>query len=159
MKPSKPNGQPEDDGLGAPPRLQAAFRHLPKERIFVPPTLDEAVLGEARRHLPKRVRRRFDWSLLRPWLPAAAAIMFLGLLAYLFIGTSFRGPRQPLFVREDLNHDGRVDILDAFALARALKAGAALDRRLDINGDGVVNERDVATIAAHAVTVQKGGHS
>ena len=159
MKASKPNEYPEDGGLEAPPRLAVAFRNLPQERIFIPATLDEALLGEARRRLTKRVRGRFGWLGLRLWLPAAAVIMFVGLLAYLLSGTFLRAPRQPLLVREDLNHDGRVDILDAFALARTLKSGDSLDRRLDINGDGVVDERDVATIAAQAVRLQKGGHS
>ena len=67
--------------------------------------------------------------------------------------------RQAAFAREDVNHDGRVDILDAFALARQLKAGAARATRFDINGDGVVDERDVASIAARAVRLEKGGHS
>ena len=159
MNVSQPNGQPEEDGLKAPPRLEAAFRRLTRERIFIPPTLDEAVLGEARRRLTKPVRGRFDWLRLRPWLPAAAGVMLLGLLVYILTGTFSKEPRQALFAREDLNHDGRVDILDAFALARALKSGTALDQRLDINGDGVVDDRDVATIAAQAVTVEKGGRS
>jgi hypothetical protein len=159
MKASNPNEHPEDGGLEAPPRLAVAFRNLPQQRIFIPCTLDEAVLGETRRRLRKRVMHRLDWSLLRFWLPAAAVIIFVGLLAYLFSGTFLRAPRQPLLVREDLNHDGRVDILDAFALARAIKSEASLDHRLDINGDGVIDERDVATIAAQAVKLQKRGHS
>lgn len=159
MKASQPNGQPEEDGLKAPPRLEAAFRRLPSERIFIPPTLDEAVLGEARRRLAGPVKRRFDWSGFRLRLPAAAAIIFLGLLVCLLTGIFSKEPRQALFVQEDLNHDGKVDILDAFALARTLKSGGSLDRRLDINGDGVVDERDVATIAAQAVRLQKGGPS
>ena len=159
MKASQPNGNSEDDSLKAPPRLAVAFRHLRPERIFVPPTLDEALLGEARRRLAKRVRRRFDWFRLSPWIPAAAGILLLGLLASFFARPFLKEPGQPLFVREDLNHDGRVDVLDAFALARVLKSGAALDHRLDINGDGVVDARDVATIAAHAVAMQRGDHS
>jgi hypothetical protein len=52
-----------------------------------------------------------------------------------------------------------VDILDAFALARQLKSGLVPGPGQDINGDGVVDERDVETIAAQAVRLQKGGHS
>ena len=59
----------------------------------------------------------------------------------------------------DLNHDGQVDILDAFALARQLKESAQSNLQLDMNGDGVVDERDVATLAARAVSLGKGGRS
>jgi len=44
-------------------------------------------------------------------------------------------------------------------LARQLKAGKPSDLRFDVNGDGVVDERDVARIAAHAVSLDKGGRS
>jgi hypothetical protein len=65
----------------------------------------------------------------------------------------------PRFAHEDINHDGQVDILDAFALARQLKAGATPNPQLDLNGDGVVDERDLAAVAARAVSLEKGGRS
>jgi len=61
--------------------------------------------------------------------------------------------------REDVNRDGEVDILDAFALAKELKSGHPPGPGLDINGDGVVDEKDVATIAARAVRLDKGSRS
>ena len=61
------------------------------------------------------------------------------------------------FAREDINHDGRVDILDAFQLARELESGAK--PAADLNGDGVVDQRDADLIAARAVRLEKGGRS
>jgi len=59
------------------------------------------------------------------------------------------------FAREDLNRDGKIDILDSFALARELKNGDSLPAYLDVNGDGVVNEQDVNAIASRAVALRK----
>jgi len=59
------------------------------------------------------------------------------------------------FAPGDLNRDGKVDILDSFALARELKKGNPLPAYLDVNGDGVVNEQDVNSIASRAVALGK----
>jgi hypothetical protein len=61
--------------------------------------------------------------------------------------------------REDLNHDGNVDILDAFMLAKKLQSAPLSDPGLDMNGDGVIDRRDVETIAAHAVSLERRGRS
>jgi hypothetical protein len=51
---------------------------------------------------------------------------------------------------------GRVTILDAFALARHLKAGDAVQAEWDMNHDGVVDRRDVDALAMAAVRVEGG---
>jgi hypothetical protein len=81
------------------------------------------------------------------------AIVAVGALAWL--GGHPRSTAGP----EDLNGDGVVDMLDAFALARELARDPASQPRLDLNGDGVVDERDVQALAAHAVRLTPGGHS
>jgi hypothetical protein len=67
--------------------------------------------------------------------------------------------RAPAYAREDVNRDGRVDILDAFLLARQLQSGDNPGSSLDLNGDGVVDHRDAESIAAKAVKLEKGGQS
>jgi hypothetical protein len=52
-----------------------------------------------------------------------------------------------------------VDILDAFALARQMKGGGDLGAKFDVNGDGKVDEGDVATLATKAVQLERGGRS
>jgi len=143
-------GDPPD----APLKLLAAFRQLQSKRVFVSPSVDETVLRAARQHLAEPKKRGV--RLVRHWLfwPAfATACMCLALLAHTFLN---RGRQK--FAREDVNHDGHVDILDAFALARQVKSGGAA-RALDLNGDGVVDRRDAEVIATRAVKLEKGGRS
>jgi hypothetical protein len=63
-------------------------------------------------------------------------------------------PPTTALAAEDINHDGQVDILDAFALARQIEAGSPTAANLDLNRDGVVNRRDVELVAARAVRLQ-----
>ena len=94
-----------------------------------------------------------------PWVAAAAAIVLLVAIPQVLKRPADTATVGSELAREDLNHDGQVDILDAFALARQLKQGGARSAQLDVNGDGVVDERDVAALAARAVKLERGGHS
>ncbi len=153
------NERDRDEALEAPPALVAALKRLPQEPVFIPPTADEAVLRAARRRLEPPAGLRFGWFRLMPWVAAVAVIVLLVALPR-FSNQAARPPGgAPAFARWDVNGDGQVDILDAFALARQLKQGGARNLQLDVNGDGVVDERDVATIAARAVRLGEGGHS
>jgi hypothetical protein len=174
------NGHYKDQELEAPVKLVAAVRQLPRKPVFVPPTLDEALMKAARQHLGQAERKRPDWFRLIPWTVATAGLAAAVLLAYpratQFLGFGQfkkevrRGWENPsdstiqqanglANAREDLNRDGTVDILDAFILAKKLQVEPSSDPRLDMNGDGVIDRRDVETIAAHAVSLEKGGRS
>ena len=140
----------------APQKLVAALKELPARRVFVPPTVDEAVLRAARRQLAPRLRPGFGWLRFRfAWPAIAAACLALIGIIYFFSKTG----SDAELAREDLNHDGRVDILDAFQLARELRSGEKAPAGRDVNGDGVVDERDAALIAVHAVKLGKGTRS
>jgi hypothetical protein len=177
------NEQHNDENLEAPPRLVAALRQLPKEPVFVPPTVDEALMKAASQHLGQREKKRIVWFRLLPWSVATAGLAAVLFLVYPRAKESRTGstvsrstksvqggsePSEPgvqwqshgvADVREDLNGDGKVDILDAFMLAKKLQGAPASDSRLDVNGDGVIDRRDVETIAAHAVSLEKRGRS
>ena len=58
-------------------------------------------------------------------------------------------------IPSDLDHNGRVDILDAFHLARQLDADIA-PAAGDINSDGRIDRADVEAIAMKAVTLTQG---
>ena len=154
------NHDNDSDGSPAPSRLMAALQQSQAPRVFVPPTVDEAVLRAARERLaPARPR---ESSLLTRWWrwPAfATACLLLCAVAYRLTRTP--SPQNPplAYVREDLNRDGRVDILDAFQLVRQLQSGDQPGPNLDFNGDGVVDNHDANTIAAQAVKLEKGGQS
>jgi hypothetical protein len=150
------NRELETGTTEAPAKLVAALKQAARPRVFIPPTVDQTVLRAANRHLAPPEKPRLAWLRLTPWFAGAAAVLLL-------FATLAPWQRKPgstdLIALEDLNHDGQVDILDAFALARQLKSGAKPGPQMDMNGDGVVDDRDVALIAAHAVSLQKGGPS
>jgi len=172
--------QNEHENLEAPPRLVAALRQLPKEPVFVPPTVDEALMKAARQHLGKREKKGISWFRLLPWSVATAGVAAAVFLTYphakerpgrsghqgaerskMTASETGLEPRShgAADVRQDLNGDGKVDILDAFILAKKLQGAPFRDPSLDVNGDGVIDRRDVETIAAHAVSLEKKGRS
>jgi len=148
------SNQPDSEqNIDAPEKLVAALKESSRREIFVPPYVDRAVLEAARAQLkrPKKMTvGGFRRWMLWPALVTGCAIVVL------MVRTVTSSTQ---FAREDLNRDGKVDILDSFALARELKSGRALPKGLDVNGDGVVDERDVTSIAAHAVALGKDGRS
>ncbi len=143
------NREPQEESLLAPEKLVEALNRLQKERIFVPPALDHAVLREARKHLRRLKRPQSRWKSRLSWAAMAACLALA-----VWLGERFSTPtRARPFAREDINRDGRVDILDAFALSRRIETGGTLDPRWDINGDGRVDRADVDAIAARAVNL------
>jgi hypothetical protein len=142
----------------APPKLIAALRQTQSRRVFVPRTIDESVLRTAREHLvPAQRRSPSAFTLWCRRLAIATACLLVCAAAYWLIQISQNRPQA--FAREDLNRDGRVDILDAFLLARQLQSGDKPGPTLDLNGDGVVDHRDAETIAAQVVKLEKAGRS
>jgi hypothetical protein len=65
-------------------------------------------------------------------------------------------PTATIARADDVNRDGRVDVLDAFALARAVEAGVG-SPAWDVNRDGAVDESDVDAVALAAVSLGGGG--
>ena len=57
----------------------------------------------------------------------------------------------------DVNGDGRLDILDALALARAVERGQVAASGWDLNGDGQVDAADANTVAQRVVAISHGG--
>ena len=58
-----------------------------------------------------------------------------------------------------MDRNGRVDILDAFRLARSIEARGEADPQWDLNSDGRVDKDDVDLVASAAVRLnpQEGG--
>ena len=177
--------QPEQK-LGVSDKLVADLKSLHKEHVFVPPKVDESILNAAQEHLGETSRKPIEpkiapqlWTLQwAPWAAAAACLMLLLFLTFpvgkqpspsASAETSRMAlevaPRQPLpslatvatkFSPKDINKDGQVDILDAFALASRLEAGRTDEDQWDMNGDGQVNQADVDEISAVAVKLEPG---
>ena len=111
--------------------------------IVIPPEIDKAILLKASRKLgqPRRHFHILRW--VGPIAAAAAVIIF----ALLFVNQS---------VPADIDRNGRVDILDAFKLAKQIQTESQPNKKWDINGDGRVNQEDVDNIAMVAVSLNKG---
>ena len=161
---------PADADPPAPKALVDDLNALFGASVPVPREVDETVAAMAREQLSRRARPRR----LLPWaaaLAAAAAVLLLAWTASLFEreapapaaktarkaesaapGTSATaGPPSRARIESDINGDGRVDILDSFALARQLEAAQALKGEWDFNRDGVVDRRDAEALAQAAV--------
>jgi len=122
----------------------------------VPPEIDRAVLDRARQHLVRPQRRR---PVLR-WVASAAAVAAVIILTFSLnltkeprLSTDSSGRAE---AQADIDRNGRVDILDAFTLARHIESTSQPDLKLDINGDGLVNRDDVDLVAFAAVRLDKG---
>jgi hypothetical protein len=57
---------------------------------------------------------------------------------------------------KDIDRDGRVDILDAFMLARHIEFSTPPKDEWDINHDGAVDRADVDLIAMASVSLDRG---
>jgi hypothetical protein len=72
-------------------------------------------------------------------------------LALWFVLTPVNAPRLDRNARMDIDGNGVVDVLDAFALARKLRAHESLPAAGDFNQDGAVDDADVELVMAKAV--------
>ena len=132
---------------------------LGSRRIEVPTDIDDAVMAAARSALSERRRGKFAARRWAGWTAAAAG------LALVVWGGSVLTTRRPVETRYlssqlasapgDLDRSGRVDILDAFALARQLDSDIAPTLG-DFNGDGRIDRADVDAIAMAAVRLTEG---
>jgi hypothetical protein len=137
--------------------LKAALADVSRPGPSVPPELDRAILSEARRSFAARRRR---WAIAQRIGAGLAAAAVLTIAVRVFV-PAFRlsappSQRPQLAQAADINRDGKVDILDAFIVARHIARGEALDPAWDINGDGVVDQKDVDLIAHLAVRADGG---
>jgi hypothetical protein len=141
------------DDTDAPAGLVEALGGLYRRDLPVPASVDRAVLNEARAGF---LRRRRFWRIRRAATAAAAVAAAVAVVVYVYVERD-RGTPRPVAVRQaavagDVDGSGRVDILDAFLLARKVEAGTA-GAGEDVNGDGVVDRGDVDSVAAKAVRV------
>ncbi len=167
----------EDLDLRISPKLSEDFNALFKPQFSMPPELDRAIMDKAQQRLVQRHWRQRVFRHISLWRIAAAAAVII--FAFSLNLTQKPGPTtsQSNLVEAqaiDIDRNGRVDILDAFKLARHIESadrtktnlspvsstGQALRKQgWDINGDGLVNRNDVDSVAFAAVSLslQKQG--
>ena len=129
-------------------------------RREVPVEIDRAILAEARKHLGKKCSR----LRIGRWAVSAAAVAAVVVFAFVHNydggGGHIDSEKVAMVdmeaIKEDIDRNGRVDILDAFVLARRVEGSEGVDLQWDINGDGVVDGKDIDAVAARAVRINKG---
>lgn len=147
-------------------RFRADIKALSRADIPVPPEVDAAVLAAARGRLRGAARPAVLGRIVR-WtagFAAAAAVTLAVLLAWpddapradqrsladaADDDATPTAPAQP----GDLDGNHTINIIDAYRLARLIEAGSATNTVHDINGDGMVDRRDVDAIARQAVAL------
>lgn len=143
------NPEELDDLPELPSRLASELKSRYGPIPEIPEAIDRAILADAQRHLlqtiPVRARSNWRWRLAVIGSSMAAACMLLFAL-------NRQEPKHPTNVARDLDGNGRVDILDAFAVAREIRSGRN-QSEFDINGDGRLTQADVNEIAQRAVTL------
>jgi hypothetical protein len=141
---------PSDADLELPAELRRAIVDIHSPPIPVPAHLDRLILSAAHVRLARRKRAA---RILRWGSVAAAAVVLLAVARF----TLMEKPHTPqVAIVGDVNGDGRVNILDAFVVARAIAHHEQLPPAWDVNGDGVVDQKDVDLLAQMAVNVSKG---
>ena len=146
--------------LGIPSKLSADFKALFEPKVGVSPDIDRVVMDRAHKHFAplqsgKGRRLRVHWG----WRIAAAAAVII--LAFSLDLTKQTGPTTDRFLLSkaqavDIDRNGRVDILDAFKLARHIESAGNTETKWDFNGDGLINHSDVDVVALAAVRLDKG---
>lgn len=139
----------------APAELVRALRAIHAPGESVPTKVDERILSSARRQLASG-RRRFNWRFATIGaLAAAVAIVFI-LPEFV---THTPPPRVMPVLSNDIDGNGRIDILDAFALARHIERREETAAGWDVNADGQIDRRDVDALAKIAVRLNGGSTS
>jgi hypothetical protein len=146
-----------------PPRLHQDLQALFKPPGPVPQQVDKAILDQASACLRERkhgTRRRLIIPLRWSAAAAAAAVIVLGAVLYPTVirNNPQSAIRNPPSIgsalaegRADFDNNGRVDILDAFRLARHIESRGPADMKWDLNGDGLLDRKDVDAVAFAAV--------
>jgi hypothetical protein len=138
-------------------RLRRDLADVVDARIEVPPDVDRAIAARARERLHPSVYR-VSWRQRALGWAAAAAVLVIGLVVArtLLPGRAGPTPVASGAPAGDVDGSGRVDVLDAFILARRIADGGTVPAA-DLNGDGSTDALDVDAIAMIAVSLEGSG--
>lgn len=150
----------EDPDLRISSKLSADLKALFEPKVGVPAEVDRAVMEQAHKHLvplqsSKERRLRIHWG----WrIAAAAAVIILAFSLDLTKQPDQTTDSLPLSKAqaEDIDQNGRVDILDAFKLAKHIESADSTETTWDLNGDGLIDRSDVDIVAHATVRLNKG---
>lgn len=159
------------------PEIVAQLRKQCQADISIPNAIEQAVLADARQVLLVRPQKPTGW---RQWTIGLVSVGSLAAALLIFVWPQIGDPGAgegmemsaspaamhdseesadaglpaesvAAFLKEDIDQDGRVDILDAFALARQLEDPRSTPANGDQDGNGVFDQDDVKFVALTAV--------
>lgn len=154
------NNNPEQDleqwaEQGGPPSLKTGLGGLfgtPAVSRFT----DEQILAAAAQQSIRRNRMRWTIRYAIGSIAAAAAVILIAIKITHREQPTFESDRA-VASSEDVNRDGKLDILDAFLMARKVAAKEPLTKDWDFNHDGMVDNKDVDVVAFSAVKIKPEG--
>ena len=155
----KPEQFDEHLDIEISPDFSSDLKTLFKPQFSIPPEVDRTILDKANKQLARKHWSHHVLQHISIWRVAAAAAVIIFAFS-LNLTQRFGSSINESLVLEsqsvDIDQNGRVDILDAFKLARYVESAELTDKKWDINGDGLVNNNDVDLVASAAVRLDKG---
>jgi hypothetical protein len=173
----------EDLDLRVSSKLSNDLKAIFEPQAGVPPEVDRAVMDRAFNHFaalqsgqsklwrgrpglasrwhPASGKKQGQDALATHWVWRVAAAAAVIIFAFSLDLTKQTGPTADRFSLSktqaiDIDRNGRVDILDAFKLARYIETAGPAESAWDINGDGQIDRSDVDMVALAAVRLDKG---
>jgi hypothetical protein len=141
---------------GGPPQLKAGLTSVFGSAPSIGRAMDEQILNAARQQTIRRNRMRWMIRYAIGPIAAAAAVILVAIKINHREQPIVNNPTASVATSEDVNRDGKLDILDAFLMARKVAANEPLTKDWDFNHDGTVDSKDVDVVAFAAVKI-KGG--
>lgn len=141
-----------------PPQLKAGLADLFGSAPAVSRFTDEKILAAARQESIGRNRRRWMIRYAIGSIAAAAAVILIAIKTTHREQRMASSPSAAVASAEDVNRDGKLDILDAYFMARKVADNQPLAKEWDFNNDGAIDNRDVDVVAFSAVKI-KGGEN
>src|SRR2546421_10302924 len=141
---------------GGPPRLRAGLSDLFGSAPAMARDFDERILNAVRQQAIGRNRMRWVIRYAIGSVAAAAAVVLIAIKTSHHDQPVINDSTAGIASAEDVNHDGKLDILDAYLMARKVASKESLSNEWDFNHDGVVDTKDVDVVAFGAVKL-KGG--
>ena len=160
----------QDPEMDLPEAIRSGLKNRYGPVPDVPSEIDSAILADARQHFEEsrgvnrrlRTRRRisaWQWTAIASTI-AAACVAFVVWRpqpprqqneSFLAMDTveSNEAHESDSALNTDIDRNGRVDILDAFAMARQIRDGDS--RARDFNRDGWFDQLDIDLVAREAV--------
>lgn len=146
----------EDGDCEAHPRLAEGLTALFESGSSVPAEVDRAVMDRVQRHFVRGSGRR-SWSRWAAYAATAAAVIIIALVWNVPEESDSMVSKEAMAqLPADIDRNGRVDILDAFKMARYIESDEPTQKQWDFNSDGQVNGADVDYVALAAVRLGKG---